>query len=142
MIYLLDTSLIVAALTRETQSDVAIKWLLAHRLDDLAICEWTVTEFASAMSSKLRSKQITRLAYVAAHAEFETWATKQLIMLRVVSDHFEHATAFCNDVASGLRAPDALHLAVSFLNGATLVTFDHGLHRGAVIIGLSAELPR
>jgi uncharacterized protein len=107
----------------------------------LAVCDWTITEFASAMSSKLRNNQMSRLAYVAAHAEFEKWVGNQLIKLPIGSDHFEHATAFCNDIETGLRSPDALHLAASFLAGGILVTFDKALYRGARLMGLWVELP-
>jgi predicted nucleic acid-binding protein len=131
----------VAALTRETQSESAASWLGQHRNDDLAICDWTITEFASAMSLKLRSKQMSRMAYVAAHSEFEQWVKRQLTVLPIETDHFHHATAFCNDWTSGLRAPDALQLAASFMVGGTLVTLDETLHRAANMIGLWAELP-
>ncbi len=139
---MLDTSVVVASLAPESRSEDALRWLAAHELDDLAVCDWTLTEFSSAMSAKLRSKQVSRLAYVAAHAEFENWVDKQLIRLPLDARHFEHAASFCNDVASGLRAPDALHLAASFLVGGALITLDEGLHRGARIIGLNAELAR
>lgn len=51
------------------------------------------------MALKLRSMQMSRLAYVAAHSEFEKWLKRQLTVYPVETDHFHYATAFCNDVA-------------------------------------------
>jgi uncharacterized protein len=138
----LDTSLIVSALTNETGSSAAIGWLAQHARDELAISEWTPTEFASALSMKLRGGQISHSAYHAAHTEFEALAARQFVIVPVTSDHFEHATAFCRNVATAMRAPDALQLATSFLAGGTLVTLDRKLHQGAMTMGLWAVLPQ
>jgi uncharacterized protein with PIN domain len=63
MLYL-DTSLLVAALTNETEARRMQSWLGQQDVDELAISDWVATEFSSAISIKLRTGQI-RAAHLA-----------------------------------------------------------------------------
>src|SRR5260370_34574557 len=57
MLYL-DTSLLVAALTNETETEPMQQWLCQQRADDPAISDWVATEFSSALSIKLHTRRI------------------------------------------------------------------------------------
>jgi predicted nucleic acid-binding protein len=53
MLYV-DTSVIVSALTNEADTALAQIWLARQETSELTISDWTTTEFASALSIKLR----------------------------------------------------------------------------------------
>jgi antitoxin (DNA-binding transcriptional repressor) of toxin-antitoxin stability system len=49
----LDTSLLVAALTRESKTATVQRWLREQSTTALALSDWTITEFSAALSLKL-----------------------------------------------------------------------------------------
>jgi len=57
MLYL-DTSLLVAALTNEKETERMQTWLGQQLGDELMISDWVAVEFSSALSLKLRTGQI------------------------------------------------------------------------------------
>jgi predicted nucleic acid-binding protein len=54
----LDTSLLVSALTRESETDRVQSWLAEQANEICAISDWVVSEFSSALSIKLRSGRL------------------------------------------------------------------------------------
>lgn len=54
----LDTSLLVAALTREKETGRMQAWLAGHEPGRLAISDWVITEFSAALAMKLRTAKI------------------------------------------------------------------------------------
>jgi predicted nucleic acid-binding protein len=63
-----------------------------------------------------------------------------LVLLPVTSDHFRTAARFADDHALGLRAPDALHLAIAAGHGATLVTLDRRLSAAGKALRVATRL--
>ncbi len=54
----LDTSLLVAATTAESRTGAVQRWLAGKPSGELAISDWTITEYSAALSIKLREKSI------------------------------------------------------------------------------------
>jgi len=74
-------------------------------------------------------------------AAFTTLTTEALIVWSVSRHHFRTAAAFADQYALGLRAGDALHLAIAAEHGATLCTLDRRLADAGGALGVKTLLP-
>lgn len=133
-----DTSVLVSALTNETESELALQWLAESETTDLSISDWTITEFASALSAKLRAKTLAEDHRAAALAAFARMSEENLTVLSVTREDFRVAARFTDQAGLGLRAGDALHVAICSRNGATLCTLDRVLANAAPRLGVAA----
>ncbi len=136
----LDTSLLVAALTNEAETERMQAWLAAQQAGDLAISDWVVTEFSSALSIKLRTGQLQPAHRADALAMFTQLAAESFLRLAVSGLQFRTAAHFSDQYTLGLRAGDALHLAICADHGATLCTLDRRLGEAGAALGVKTML--
>jgi predicted nucleic acid-binding protein len=122
--FYVDTSVLVALCTNEAKTADVVNWY-AECADELASAAWCVTEFASALGIKRRTGQLTESQAQAAWVNFERMCANDLQLLAVEAITFHKAAMLTMNVAEGLRAGDALHLACAMQAKATgMVTLD------------------
>jgi len=139
MLYL-DTSLLVAALTPETRTIELQQWLGRQKPDELVISDWVVAEFSAALAAKLRAGRVNASERAAALAGFGQLCVGSFTILPLSRAHFQMAARFADQHTLGLRAPDALHVALCLDLGAVLCTLDRPLSDACMPLGVSAML--
>ena len=139
--FYIDTSVLVSALTHELASPKAQSWINSQKPGMIAISDWVSTEFSAALSIKLRTGQIQAPDRVRALAKFKQLREGSFLLYPISSLYFQRAADFADNFALGIRAADALHLAIANANAATLVTFDRKLLTTAAALGIPAISP-
>ncbi len=130
MVYV-DTSVLVALCVKEPMSPAVSQWYAACT-EEMGSAAWCVTEFASALGIKQRTKQLSAEQGASAWQAFERLCAGDLQLLPVEPATFHRAAVLTLDASTGLRAGDALHLAAALdAKAKTMATLDDVLARNA-----------
>ena len=130
MIYV-DTSVLVALHLNEARSHEVAQWY-SKCTDELVSSAWCVTEFASALGIKQRTRQLTEAEALVAWNQFERLCANDLQLLPVEPSTFYRAASLALDAPTGLRAGDALHLAKAIeVKAKSMATLDVVLAKNA-----------
>lgn len=131
MIYL-DTSLLVALCVTEPESARVDAWLAQQTSETIGTSLWALTETASALGIKVRRRDITRGTALKALDLLERHLLSMLVLLDVPSTAFARSEVLLRSFELGLRAGDALHLAICLGDNSTvLATADAKLYAAA-----------
>lgn len=122
---------------RDAHAERAERWTVAHAHAPLVVSHWTAPEVSSALALRVRSGVLTESGRDRALAGWHRMQRDTLRTLAVDTAHFARAAALVDRHALGLRAPDALHLAIAEATGATMVTFDDRLAEACRALGVA-----
>lgn len=136
----LDTSVLVATFIKEGHSNRVERWLDQQDQADLVVSDWVITEFSGALANKLRRGDIDERHRTTALSGFSRLCSDSLMVVPVQREAFHHAARIADQHTFGVRAADALHLAVAFGYGATLCTLDRGLSEAGLTLGAATFL--
>jgi uncharacterized protein len=123
MIYL-DTSVAVSLLVSEPKTANVKTWFVA--LSGIAVSsDWLISEFSSAIAIKQRARELSESDARSIRKEFRNLMEGGLRILPVSRTAFHKAAELSIQHKNGLRAGDALHLAVALEIGAkSIATLD------------------
>ena len=128
----LDTSVIVSFFIDDIHATTSRNW--AATQPSVALSEWTLTEFTSALSHLVRARTLSERERNIAELAFDRWAAGGIV-LEVPRERFQEARTLMR-MHPRLRAPDALHLAIARHAGLALATVDRDMKDAAVAEGM------
>lgn len=135
MVYL-DTSALVPMFLRESKTDAVLAWLESAG-EPVAVSDWSLVEFASAASMKVRGGSVTAKGASAAIDQARAFVRSHCAVATPGHEEFQRAGELAGDSSTGLRAGDALHLAIAEgLNAGTILCLDDAMAQGARALGM------
>ena len=136
----LDASVLIALLAEEPASGAVRRFLRGHREDRL-ISDFAAAEVASAISRLLRMRLLTEEEGSTRLADFDAWCATATSAADMHAADARLAYVYVRRFDLGLRAPDALHLAIARRFDATLITLDRRLATAAGELGIAVQVP-
>ena len=107
----------------------------------LAVSHWTGVEFASLLAREVRMGGLDDPTAREVGAEFEAIVAESFVVLLPGARDYTLARQYLGHHDSGLRAGDALHLAIAQNNGAEAIySFDKTLLRARPALGLPVSV--
>ncbi len=108
-----DTSFLVPLILPETTSDKVSKFLRNLPAEDLSVSHWTLAEFSSLLAREVRMGSLSANSAREADTRFEAMIDESFAILLPNIDDFRLAKEYLGNYETGLRAGDALHLAIA-----------------------------
>src|SRR5262245_13912355 len=132
-----DTSFLTPLIREEATTVRVENYLRTIPAGELAISHWTMVEIASLLAREVRMGGITSEGAKQAEHQFDTVVTEAFIVLLPQATDFRLAREYLGNHRTGLRAGDALHLAIARNQKAEAIyTLDKGLLRAGNMLGL------
>jgi hypothetical protein len=135
-----DASVLLPTLIAEPATE-AVYDLLGADGQELLISDFAAAEVASAVSRLVRMAVLTDTDASARLADFDAWRTAMSSGVDIAASDARLAYIYVRRFDLGLRAPDALHLAITRRLDATLVTLDRRLATAARELGVAVKEP-
>lgn len=136
MLYL-DTSFVAPLILQEPSTDIVERFLSGVPAGELAISHWTRVEFSSLLAREVRMGGLDPATAAEADAQFEILADDSFVVLLPDRADYDLAKTYLQNHESGLRAGDALHLAIAANRSAKAIyTFDKTMAKAGTVLGL------
>ena len=136
----LDTSVIVALLTLEPFTARADAFI-ANMREPLLVSDLASAEFASAISRRVRTREVSLDQARSDLSDFDVWVLRSTDLVEVDASDVATATAFLRRLDLPLVTADAIHIAAARRLAATLVTFDRQMAESAHALGAATVVP-
>ena len=132
-----DTSFLVPLVLAEATSSRVERFMARMPTGELAISHWTRVEFSSLLAREVRMGGLDGVAAQQADAALESVVQESFAVVSPEIDDFDLAKKYLGNHRTGLRAGDALHLAIAHNRLMDAVyTLDKTLLKAGKILGL------
>lgn len=139
MLYL-DTSVVVPLCHREPISAAVLAVLQRFSEEEVALSDWTITEFYSAIGCTVRDKKMTVKQADKALDELNQRLQQGIITYQLDPEDHILAQSYMLDWRKAPKGADALHIAAARRLTARLVTHDKNMAKHAQAHAVQAVL--
>jgi uncharacterized protein len=133
-----DTSFLAPLVLPESTSDKIAAFVRRLPVEELTVSHWTRVEFSSLIARDVRMSVLDAAAGERADARFEAMVDASFAVLLPNADDFGLAKRYLGKFNTGLRAGDALHLAIAGNRQAAAI---YSLDKGLLMAGRLLDLP-
>ena len=135
-----DTSFLMPIFVGEASSARIERILSQQPVGQAAVSEWTRVEFSSAIARQVRVGGVDDKEAKAIETAFETYIENSFGVITPAAADYDLAKSFIRRYETGLRAGDALHLAIASNHRAEAIySLDRGMLRAGRALGLPME---
>jgi hypothetical protein len=132
-----DTSFLVPLILPEATSDAIAAFTQGLPANQFTVSHWTRVEFSSLIAREVRMGGLDAGSAGLADARFEAMVDESFAVLLPNADDYDLAKEFLGTFETGLRAGDALHLAIARNHRATAIySLDKTLLMAGQVLGL------
>ena len=136
-----DTSFLVPLILPEAASDKVAAFVRELPAAQFTISHWTRVEFSSLLAREVRMDALDAKAAARADARFEGAVQESFSVILPNADDFGLAKEYLGRFETGLRAGDALHLAIARNHRAEVIySLDKTFIRAGKILGLRVSM--
>lgn len=133
-----DTSFLAPLILPEPASVEIATFVGSLPVRELAVSHWTRVEFSSLIAREVRMDGMDARAALRADARFEVMVNESFAVLLPNADDFGLAKRYLGRFETGLRAGDALHLAIASNHHAAAI---YTLGKRLLMAGKMLDLP-
>lgn len=132
-----DTSFLVPLILPEATSEAIAEFIQGLPADQFTVSHWTRVEFSSLIAREVRMGGLNAQAAGQADARFEAMVDESFAVILPNVDDFNLAKEYLGRYETGLRAGDAIHLAIARNHRAeTIFSLDKTLLKAGGVLGL------
>jgi predicted nucleic acid-binding protein len=136
----LDASVMLPILVKEPASAV-VDAFMATLQQEPWVSDFAAAEVASALSRLVRTGRLQAADGAVCLSDFDIWRAAMTRPAEIHAADVRLADVYVRRFDLGLRAPDALHLAIARRLDATLITLDRRLAAAAREMGITVNVP-
>ncbi|MBK1704583.1 type II toxin-antitoxin system VapC family toxin [Halochromatium glycolicum] len=136
-----DTSVLLAMFLNESKTGDTWGWFNRQAPGSTLISKWTLTEIASALGVKRRMQVISDSLHDEVLSKVRQFVQSDFVVLIPDAADFDEAASLCDQWQSGLRAGDALHIAIAERRGMSICTLDGVMSDAATHLEIVVHAP-
>lgn len=130
----LDASALLPLFIEETRTEQAHACL---RGNVLIISDFAIAEFSSGVARRTRAGEIDESGATTVFAALDAWTVNATRREALTAGDVNVAISLVRRLDLGLRAPDAINIAIAQRCDASLLTFDEKMARSARSLGMT-----